>query len=103
MKKLSRLGCAIIIFLLPGCVTAQIYMDTLQQATLQQCVQYAIKHQPLILQSLIDQQIVESTIKSKLADWYPQLNLAANLQHNFQLPASKFGDSVVHIGTANTS
>lgn len=77
--------------------------DTLQQVTLQQCVEFAIRHQPLIQQSLIDQKIVETTIKSKLADWYPQLNLNANLQHNFQLPASKFGDSVIRIGTNNTS
>jgi len=103
MKKLSGTVCIIIIFIMPMFARAQQYTDTLQQATLDQCVQYALKHQPVIQQSLIDQQIIESTIKSKLADWYPQLNLAANVQHNFQLQASKFGDSVIHLGTFNTS
>jgi outer membrane protein TolC len=103
MKKLSVLIGIIIVFCVPRYVSAQTYADSLQQASLQQCVQYALKHQPAIQQSLIDQQVVETTIKSKLADWYPQLNLAANLQHNFQLQAAKFGDSVIHLGTNNTS
>ncbi|NIM34203.1 MAG: TolC family protein, partial [Hydrotalea flava] len=46
--------------------------DTLAQATLQSCVQYALQHQPIVQQSLIDEQIVDKTIQTKLADWYPQ-------------------------------
>lgn len=104
MKKFVSLLVVTSAFIVPQHAQAQARTgDSLQAATLQQCVQYAITHQPYIQQSLVDQQIVEATIKSKLADWYPQLNLAANLQHNFQLPASKFGDSVIHIGTYNTS
>jgi len=103
MKKLVSFFCVLILLTAPGSINAQPGRDTLPAATLQQCVQYALQHQPLVQQSLIDQQIIETTIKSKLADWYPQLNLAANLQHNFQLQASKFGDSVVHLGTYNTS
>ena len=57
----------------------------LQQATLDNVVAYAIKHQPLIQQSFIDEQVTESLIKSKLADWYPQVDFRYNLQHNFQL------------------
>jgi len=85
MKKLVSLLFVIPAFLVPRYAQAQARTgDSLQAATLQQCVQYALTHQPNIQQSLIDQQIVETTIKSKLADWYPQLNLAASLQHNFQ-------------------
>ncbi|HVX49332.1 MAG TPA: TolC family protein [Chitinophagaceae bacterium] len=103
MKKLSGIICIFFTWFLPFAGFAQIQTDTLQTATLDQCVQYALKHQPLIQQSVIDQQIVESSIKSKLADWYPQINLAASLQHNFQLPASIFNGSVNYIGTKNTS
>jgi outer membrane protein len=78
--------------------------DTLlQQATLTSCVQYALKHQPLIQQSLIDEKITEETIKTKLADWYPQLNLDASYQNNIQLPTSYFGGNYVSTGTRNLS
>ncbi len=72
-------------------------------ASLQQCIQYAIAHQPLVQQALIDQRIVETTIKSKLADWYPQVSLNANLQDNFQLPSTEFAGQVVHTGTFGSS
>ena len=51
----------------------------LQQATLAGCVQYALKHQPVIQQSLIDEKITEETIKTKLADWYPQIKPGCQL------------------------
>ena len=70
----------------------------LQQATLDNVVDYAIKHQPLIQQSLIDEQVTESLIKSKLADWYPQVDLRYNLQHNFQLQQAIIGGNIIKFG-----
>lgn len=75
----------------------------LQNATLQNCVQYALKHYPLIQQALLDEQITERQIKSKLADWFPQINLSANYQNYFQLPSAAFAGSVVKSGTYNNS
>ena len=75
----------------------------LQQATLQNCVQYALKHQPIIQQAYIDEAITEHQIKSKLADWYPQINLNANYTNYFQLPSTYFNGSVLKSGTYNTS
>ncbi|MEP7319892.1 MAG: TolC family protein [Panacibacter sp.] len=75
----------------------------LQQATLQNVVQYAITHQPLIQQSLLDEQITETIIKSKLADWYPQLDFKYSLQHNFQLQQAIIGGNVIKFGVDNTS
>lgn len=104
MKKLVRLPGVLALIIIAQYIHAQQpTRDTMPYASLQQCIQYAVNHQPLVQQSLVDQQIVEATIQSKLADWYPQLNLAANLQHNFQLPSSKFGDNVIKVGTYNTS
>ena len=77
--------------------------STLQNATLQNCVQYALKHYPLIQQALLDEQITEHQIKSKLADWFPQINLSANYQDYFQLPSTSFAGSVVKSGTYNNS
>jgi outer membrane protein TolC len=41
---------------------------------------------------MIDEEITETTIKNKLADWYPQLNITANLQHYLKMPVTIFPD-----------
>jgi outer membrane protein len=77
--------------------------NTINDATLEEVIQYAIKNQPLIQQSLIDEKITENTIKSKLADWYPQINFAYNLQHAFIVQTSIIAGNPVKLGVANTS
>ena len=78
--------------------------DTLlQEVTLKNAIEYAIKFQPAIQQSLIDEQITASNIRSKLADWYPQVNFNYNLQRNFILQSSVIGGNVVKFGVDNTS
>lgn len=72
-------------------------------ASLQNCVQYALKHQPLIQQSLLDEEIAERQIRIRLADWYPQLNFNYNFQHNFQVQTSIIGGNPVRLGVSNTS
>jgi len=72
-------------------------------ATLQAVVQYALKHYPLVQQAYLDEQITDRQIRSKLADWYPQLNLNANYQNNFQLQSVAFNGSYTKSGTYNTS
>ncbi|MEP7145250.1 MAG: TolC family protein [Ferruginibacter sp.] len=75
----------------------------LAEVTLQKAVDYAVIHQPLIQQSLIDQQITESTIKSKLSDIYPQINFDYSLQHNFITQTTVFNGNTVKIGSNNSS
>ena len=78
--------------------------DTLlYKATLENCVRYALKNQPLIKQSLIDENITNQEIKSKIADWFPQLNLNFNYQHNYKLQTSVIQGNAVHFGVINTS
>jgi len=78
--------------------------DTLfQDATLQNCVQYALKHYPLVQQSLINEQITEQQIKSKLSEWYPQLNMNAYYQYYFQLQPASFDNTISPSGTHNVS
>ena len=55
-------------------------------ATLQQCVQYALTHQPTTNQALIDEKIVDAEIRTRLADWYPQIAFDYSLEHYFQAP-----------------
>lgn len=97
----------ILMFSIAGNVVSQTKViqdsSSITNATLAQCVQYALKHQPIVQQSLLDEQIVEKTIQTKLADWYPQINFSYNLQHNFELPAFYFGGNYVRNGTNNAS
>jgi outer membrane protein TolC len=75
----------------------------LQRATLPEVVDFALKHYPLIQQALLDEQITDRQIRSKLADWLPQLNLNANYQNTFQLQKGYFNGTAVSSGTYNTS
>jgi outer membrane protein len=75
----------------------------LQNATLPNVIQYALKRQPLIQQSLIDEKTTELQIKSKLADWYPQLNFNYLFQHNFQIQTTVIGGNAIKLGVDNTS
>jgi outer membrane protein len=104
---MKRLIHVLSLTLFAGCfhsLYAQSTNDSLpQEATLGNCIQYALKHYPLLQQNLLDQEIADRQIKSKLSEWYPQVNLGANYQNNFQLPAVSFAGSIVKSGTYNTS
>lgn len=76
---------------------------TLEKATLDEVVKYAIRNQPAIQQSVIDERITENNIKSRLADWYPQINFNYNLQHNFIVQTSIIGGNPVKLGVSNIS
>jgi outer membrane protein TolC len=75
----------------------------MQAGTLQNCVRYALMHQPSVHESMVDEEIAERTIQSKLADWFPQLNLNFNVQHNPQLPVAIVQGAPVNQGLANSS
>ncbi|GAB3697143.1 outer membrane channel protein TolC [Spirosoma flavus] len=110
MKKvfigfLLALGC----FFSP-LVSAQKTSDSLaKQAFLTDCIQYALEHQPLVRQSVIDQEIAERTVQSALAAWYPQIAGSYNLLHYLKLPVTLIPDATtgerrpVALGAQNTS
>ncbi len=77
--------------------------STLVQGTLKNCIQYALEHQPILKQSLLDESIANQTIKSKLADWFPQLNFNFNIQHNYLLSTSISQGNPIKIGLYNNS
>ncbi|MEP6674672.1 MAG: TolC family protein [Ferruginibacter sp.] len=95
----------ILIFLAPLFICAQSSQpdSLLPEVTLQNAVDYAIKRQPLIQQSLLDEKITDAKIKSKLADWYPQVNFNYSLQHNFIVQKTVIGGNTVQLGSDNTS
>lgn len=77
--------------------------STVFQGTLNNCIKYAIQHQPILRQSLLDESIANQTIKSKLADWFPQLNFNFNIQHNYLLSTSISQGNPIKIGLYNNS
>ena len=95
----------LIIFSSPGSLSAQQNNNDslLLQATLENCIHYALEHNPDLQNAKLDEAITETIIKSKLADWYPQINFNYNLQHNFQLPTLNFNGNITHTGSENTS
>jgi outer membrane protein TolC len=79
--------------------------DTSESLTLPQCIDYALKHQPLLQQSLINIDITRSTNKINLAGWLPQAYLSGNFTHYLQLPSAisdSTGGKVIRTGVPNT-
>jgi outer membrane protein TolC len=56
--------------------------------TLDQCVAYALKHEPFINMAVVNIAIARTTNSINLAGWLPQVNLSANLTHYTQLPTT---------------
>jgi len=105
-RNLNKILPALVLFLFPSCFLSaqQTYsLPVLENATLQTCVQYALRHNPDIQNARINEQITEAEIQNKLSDWYPELNFTYNLQHNIQLPTFIFNGNVSHSGSYNTS
>lgn len=89
---------------LPLMSSAQNATDsTLQSATLDKVVAYALVHQPAVQQAKIDEDITSRIIRGKLADWYPQINFTYNYQRYFDLQSSIIGGNVITFGVDNTS
>ncbi len=60
------------------------------QLSLKQCIRFALQNEPLLRQSLIDQDIAEKDIQLRLADWFPQVNIGNTLEHFIKKPVSAF-------------
>lgn len=59
-----------------------------QSLTLRQCIDYAMKHQPALNQSLINEAITRANNAVNLSGWYPQVNLSGTLTHYDVLPSA---------------
>ncbi|MGB8489775.1 MAG: TolC family protein [Bacteroidales bacterium] len=54
--------------------------------TVDECLRYAFKNQPLVRQVKLDEAIATQTIRIALSAWLPQISASANLQDNLKLP-----------------
>lgn len=77
-----------------------------QALTLDQCINYALQHQPAVNQSLINIQIAKATNAINLAGWLPQANISGNLTHYLTLPTNfintSSGQQQQRTGVVNT-
>ncbi len=61
-------------------------------ATINDCIKYARHNQPLVKQLNLDEGIARQNIRIALADWLPQVNASAGLQHYLKQPVFLFPD-----------
>lgn len=93
----------LIALFLPFMSSAQSTDSTLQSATLEKVVAYALVHQPAVQQAKLDEDITNRIIRGKLADWYPQISFTYNYQRFFDLQSSIIGGNLIRFGVDNTS
>ena len=60
--------------------------DSTQFFTLEQCIHYAMQHQPGLNRSLLNTSIAKTTNAINLSGWLPQVNLIGSMIHYNQLP-----------------
>src|SRR5580692_7102667 len=66
---------------------------TAQVLSLDQCVAFALKHEPMINMAIVNVAIVRATNAINTAGWLPQVNITGNLTHYNTLPTGFFTDS----------
>jgi len=66
---------------------------TAQVLSLDQCVAFALKHEPMINMAIINVAIVRATNAINTSGWLPQVNVTGSLTHYNTLPTSFFTDS----------
>lgn len=103
LSKFHKIALTTLFF--PFILTAQPNAkDTLLgQPTIENCIHYAIAHNPDLKNARLNENITESAIKGRLADWFPQINFNYNYQRNFQLQTSNFNGATITLGTDHIS
>ncbi len=69
-----------------GNITAPNSNENTEILSLAECVKYALKNQPALNQSQIDEAIARANNAIAFSGWLPQVTGAANFQHYFQVP-----------------
>ncbi|MFD1871712.1 TolC family protein [Hymenobacter bucti] len=92
----------------PGAPASQPIPST---ASLPECISFALRNQPVVRQSQLDEEIGERNIRIGLSAWLPQINATGIYTRNIQLPTAVFPDltnpggpqQIFRIGLNNTS
>jgi len=73
--------------------------DTTKVLSLEDCIHYALKNQPALKQSLIDESIAHTNNLIGLSAWMPQVVATAGYNRYFQLPEAFSGNTEFPSGT----
>jgi outer membrane protein TolC len=68
--------------------------ESVTTLTLDQCINYALKNQPAMNQSLINQSIAKTNNAINLSGWLPQLSLSGTIIHYNKLPTTLIANPV---------
>ena len=82
MKKIYSVVIISLTICLPEILFAQSAKDTV--ITLKQCIVFALRNQPAVRQSFIDEQVNERDIRIGLSAWLPQVSSADEYEHYFK-------------------
>lgn len=99
----------LIFFSIQGSAQQRSLGDSSMYLTLDQCIDYAFKHQPALQQAIINQSITKTTNAISVSGWYPQVAIGGNFTHYNQLPTSFTTDTTTgdvvkqHSGIVNTA
>lgn len=105
MKHIQKSLLVLLLILSQTAITkAQQQTDSLPpRVTLTDCINFALKNQPLIKQSLIDEEIAERDIDIALSGIYPQISGQANLSRYLKQPVSILNGQPVIFQPKNNS
>ncbi len=105
MKQIHKNLLIFLVILSQTVITnAQQLTDSLPSTvTLADCINFALKNQPLIKQSLIDEEIAERDIDIALSGIYPQISGQANLSRYLKQPVSLLNGQPVIFQPKNNS
>lgn len=109
--KTKRINFQTIVFLLLGFFTARngnaqnsnSNRPSLQDASLQQVIDYALENQPAYQKVVLDERIMKSGVRVNLSDWMPQATFTGALQHNLKLQQTVVAGNIITMGLKNTS
>jgi outer membrane protein TolC len=76
---------------------------SLDHASLQDCISFALTHQPAVHEASLDVEIADHFVKSKIADWLPQVSFNGTVQHTTQLQTSFAAGNMAKVGLENSA
>ncbi|QEH42509.1 TolC family protein [Chitinophaga sp. XS-30] len=73
------------------------------KASLEQCIDFALRNKANVKQAAIDQEIGERDIASALSGWFPQIGATGTYNNNIIIPTAVIGDQVIQMGQRNVA